>query len=98
MSKLLGEVIDVRKAKALSYEEYLGSGSLQLVDTVRVGHDADQPAAIRTQGQRALYNNLAKHVDLATRIDAKIKQVRPGAEWRGVHAREQGIKRRPTRS
>ena len=91
MSKLLGEIIDVRKAKALSYEEYL-KRIAQLVDTVRVGHDADQPAAIRTQGQRALYNNLAKHVDLATRIDAKIKQVRP-ADWRGVHAREQGIKR-----
>ena len=57
-----------------------------------MGHDADQPAAIRTQGQRALYNNLAKDADLATRIDARIKQVRP-ADWRGVHSREQEIKR-----
>ena len=91
MSKLLDEIIQARKAKALAYEEYLKQIA-QLVDTVRVGHDGDQPAAIRTEGQRALYNNLAKDADLATRIDARIKQVRP-ADWRGVHAREQEIKR-----
>jgi type I restriction enzyme, R subunit len=91
MSKLLDEIINARKAKALAYEEYLKQIA-HLVDTVRVGHDADQPAAIRTQGQRALYNNLAKDADLATRIDARIKQVRP-SDWRGVHSREQEIKR-----
>ena len=91
MSKLLDEIIHARKAKALAYEEYLKKIA-QLVDTVRVGHDADQPAAIRTQGQRALYNNLGKDADLAMRIDAKVKQVRP-ADWRGVHAREQEVKR-----
>ena len=91
MSKLLDEIIDVRKAKALSYEEYL-KRIAKLVDTVRAGQEGDRPASIKTEGQRALYNNLAKDADLATRIDAKIKQVRP-ADWRGVHAREQEIKR-----
>ena len=91
MSKLLDEIIHARKAKALAYEEYLKQIA-QLVDTVRVGHDGTQPSTIRTEGQRALYNNLAKDADLAARIDEKIKRVRP-ADWRGVHAREQEIKR-----
>ena len=91
MSKLLDEIIHTRKAKALAYEEYLKQIA-QLVDTVRVGHDGSQPSTIRTEGQRALYNNLAKDADLAMRIDAKIKQVR-SADWRGVQAREQEIKR-----
>ena len=60
--------------------------------TVRAGQEGDRPASIKTEGQRALYNNLGRDADLATRIDAKIKRVRP-ADWRGVHAREQEIKR-----
>jgi type I restriction enzyme, R subunit len=91
ISKLLDEIIHARKAKALVYEEYLNKIA-QLVDTVRVGHDADQPGAIRTQGQRALYNNLGKDADLAMRIDARVKEARP-ADWRGFHAREQEVKR-----
>lgn len=50
-----------------------------------------RPASIKTEGQRALYNNLDHNADLATQNDQKIKRVRP-ADWRGVHAREQGIK------
>jgi type I restriction enzyme, R subunit len=91
MSKLLDEIIHTRKAKALAYEEYL-TQIAKLVGTVRAGQEGDRPASIKTEGQRALYNNLAKDADLATRIDTKIKQVRP-ADWRGVLAREQEIKR-----
>lgn len=90
MSKLLDEIIVARKAKAIAYEEYLNQIA-KLVGAVRVGHDGDQPSAIRTEGQRALYNNLAKDADLAMRIDEKIKHARP-ADWRGVHAREQVVK------
>lgn len=90
MSKLLDEIISARKAKALAYEKYLKEIAA-LVGTVQAGQEGDRPAAIKTEGQRALYNNVAKDADLAMRIDAKIKQVRP-ADWRGVHAREQEIK------
>ena len=90
MSKLLDEIIAARKANALAYEAYLDQIA-KLVETVRAGQEGDRPAAIKTDGQRALHNNLSKDADLATRIDAKIKQVRP-ADWRGVQAREQQIK------
>lgn len=90
MSTLLDEIIVARKANALAYEEYLKQIA-RLVGTINAGQEGGRPAAIRTEGQRALYNNLAKDAELAMRIDAKIKHVRP-ADWRGVRAREQEIK------
>jgi type I restriction enzyme R subunit len=90
MSKLLDEIIVARKAKAIAYETYLKQIA-KLVSAVNAGQEGDRPAAIQTEGQRALYNNLAKDADLAMRIDTKIKEVRP-ADWRGVHAREQEVK------
>jgi type I restriction enzyme, R subunit len=91
MSKLLDEIIAARKAKAIEYEKYL-QDIAKLVGTVAAGHEGDRPATIKTEGQRALYSNLGKDAELAVRIDEKIKQVRP-ADWRGVPAREQEIKR-----
>jgi len=91
MSKLLDEIIAARKAKAIEYEKYL-QDIAKLVGTVAAGHEGDRPVSIKTEGQRALYSNLGKDAELAVRIDEKIKQVRP-ADWRGVPAREQEIKR-----
>lgn len=91
MSKLLDEIIIARKAKAIEYEEYLQELA-DLVATVGQGHDGSQPGSIKTEGQRALYNNLDHDVDLAVQIDERIKAIRP-ADWRGVPAREQEIKR-----
>ena len=90
MSKLLDEIIAARKAGALAYEEYL-TQIAALVGTVRAGQEGDRPTAMKTEGQRALYNNLSKDVDLAMKLDAAIKKARP-ADWRGVQAREQEIK------
>ncbi|AOG04372.1 type I restriction endonuclease subunit R [Bosea sp. RAC05] len=90
MSKLLDEIIAARKAKAIEYELYLKEIA-KLIGTVNAGQEGDRPSNIKTEGQRALYNNLGKDADLAMRIDEKIKQVRP-ADWRGVQAREQEIK------
>jgi type I restriction enzyme R subunit len=90
MSALLDEIIVARKAKAIAYEEYL-KRIAKLVHTVSAGQEGDRPAAIQTEGQRALYSNLAKDAELAVRIDARIKQARP-ADWRGIPAREQEIK------
>ena len=91
MSRLLDEIIAARKAKALDYEKYL-QDIAKLVGTVAAGHEGDRPASIRTEGQRALYSNLDKDAELAVRVDERIKQVRP-ADWRGVPAREQEVKR-----
>lgn len=90
MSKLLDEIIAVRKAKALEYEKYLQELA-KLVATVNQGEEGDRPSSIRTEGQRALYNNLDHDAVLAIQIDQKIKDIRPD-NWRGVPAREREIK------
>ena len=91
MSKLLAEIIEARREKALTYEEYLKQ-ILELMRKVREGVDSDRPSTIRTDGQRALYNNLGKDAGLTARIDTVIKTRAP-ADWRGVLAREQTVKR-----
>jgi type I restriction enzyme R subunit len=91
MSKLLDEIITSRKVKAIDYEHYLQDVA-RLVNVVAAGHEGDRPLSIKTKGQRALYGNLGNDAELAVRIDERIKQVRP-ADWRGVPAREQEIKR-----
>ncbi len=90
MSKLLDEIIAARKAKAVEYEEYLQELA-KLVATINSGQAGDRPASIKTEGQRALYNNLDHDEELVIKIDQTIKLVRP-ADWRGVHSREQQIK------
>ena len=90
MSKLLDELIADRKAKAVEYEEYL-KRIAELVKKVDAGKAADTPARLDTPGKRALFNNLDKDEELALKIDAEVRRVRPDG-WRGVQAREQAIK------
>ena len=90
MSKLLAEIIQARKEKALAYEEYLRQIA-ELMKKVRESDDGERPPTIRSEGQRALYNNLGKDAGLAGRIDAAVKTRAP-ADWRGVMAREQRVK------
>jgi len=66
MSKLLDEIIKVRKAKAIEYEEYL-KRIAELVNTVEAGQTEDTPKQLDTSGKRALYNNL-KEAKLVSRI------------------------------
>jgi type I restriction enzyme, R subunit len=57
MSALLDEVIAARKAKAISYEEYLKRVA-EICGKVSSGRDADTPKNLNTPGKLALYNNL----------------------------------------
>ena len=57
MSELLGEVIKLRKTKAVEYEEYLKKIA-NLVAMVQVGKAEETPEKLNTPGKRALYNNL----------------------------------------
>ena len=57
MSAQLQEIIALRKAKALEYEEYL-QRIAELAKRVAAGQPPDTPAALDTPGKRALYNNL----------------------------------------
>ncbi|WP_295391310.1 HsdR family type I site-specific deoxyribonuclease [uncultured Thiodictyon sp.] len=57
MSAQLQEIIELRKAKAIEYEEYL-KRIAELAQRVAAGQPHDTPAALDTPGKRALYNNL----------------------------------------
>lgn len=91
MSALLDEIIASRKARAIEYEKYL-KRIAELVKQVEAGKSADTPEQLDTPGRRALYNNLNQNQELALKIDEMVKNTRPDG-WRGVHAREQIVKR-----
>jgi type I restriction enzyme, R subunit len=90
MSTLLDEIITARKAKAIEYEEYL-KRIAEVAKKVEAGQAEDTPRALNTPGKRALYNNLKLDLELALKVDERIRQVRPDG-WRGVQTREQVIK------
>ena len=91
MSTVLDEIIAARKAKAIEYEEYLNKIA-DLAKNVQAGQPDDLPEQLNTPGRRALYNNLGENESLAIEIDTAVKENRPDG-WRGVHTREQVIKR-----
>ncbi len=90
MSALLNEIIALRKAKAIEYEEYLRRIA-DLARQVQSGHSDSTPARLDTPGKRALYNNLNQNEELALRIDETVKRARPD-DWRGNEPRERVIK------
>ena len=90
MSKLLDKVIAERNAKALEYEAYLEKIA-EIAKRVQAGQADEIPEALKTPGQRALYNNLGQDEALALRIDETVKTVRPDG-WRGMQAKERIIK------
>ena len=57
MSAQLQEIIELRKAKAIEYEEYLKRIG-DLAKRVEAGQSEQTPEALDTPGKRALYNNL----------------------------------------
>ena len=57
MSALLDEIIALRKAKAIEYEEFL-KRIAELAKKVQAGKGDDTPEKLDTPGKRALYNNL----------------------------------------
>ncbi len=59
MSTQLQEIIELRKARAIEYEEYLRRIA-ELVKNVEAGKGDDTPAKLDTPGKRAIYNNLQR--------------------------------------
>lgn len=91
MSELLDEIIALRKAKAIEYEEYL-KRIAELAKQVQTGQIDGTPEQLNTPGKRALYNNLNHNLDLALQIDATVKRVHPD-NWIGFEPRERVVKR-----
>jgi type I restriction enzyme R subunit len=90
MSKLLDEIIALRKAKAIEYEQYLKRVA-ELSKRVEAGQSDEMPERLNTPGKRALWNNLGQDEGLALKIDAAVRGVRPD-DWRGIQTREKTIK------
>jgi len=59
---------------------------------VEEGASPDMPQTLNSRGKRALYNNLGQDEDLALRLDAAVRKVRPDG-WRGNAQKEKVIKR-----
>jgi type I restriction enzyme, R subunit len=105
MSVLLDEIIVSRRNKAIEYEEFLRRIA-ELAGRMMAGQAEDVPEPLkRNRGLRAVYNALlaepdrvaespeaakAEALDLAQRIDAAIKRVRPDS-WRGHEVKERAI-------
>ncbi len=90
MSTLLNAIIKERKDNAISYEEFLKKIA-DLANKVQTGNSGTTPDTIKTQAQRALYNNLGKDENLALSIHKKIMIIKPDG-WRGNEPRENMIK------
>lgn len=90
MSKLLAEIVRERKAKAVSYEEYL-KRIAALAKRVANLTRPDLPPVIQTNAQRALYSNLGKNEGLALKVDAAV-QASMVADFRGNTPAENIIK------
>lgn len=90
MSKLLDAVIQERKAKAISYAVYLEKIAF-IAKTVKEGKSDATPEVLKTQGQRAIYNNTGKDEHLAVKLDKAIKKAKRDG-WRGNLAKEREIK------
>ncbi|KXU29474.1 restriction endonuclease subunit R [Sphingobium sp. 22B] len=90
ISALLDEIIKVRKAKAIDYEQYLQQIG-DLIGNLAQGKGDSTPPTLNTPGKRALFNNLGENEDLALQIDNAVKANRPDG-WRGVEPKERTIK------
>ncbi len=90
MSSLLNEVIKERRAKAISYEEYLKKIAA-LAARVHSGLKPTTPPSLRTPAQRALYNNLHENEELALILHGNIMDRKPNG-WRGIDTREKVVK------
>lgn len=82
MSKLLDALIEQRRKGAVTYREYLEKiAKLTKEATMPGGGPAGFPASMKTQAQRALYNNLGKDEGLAIKVDAAVHSSRQDG-WR----------------
>ena len=90
ISKLLDELIKLRKEGAIAYEEYL-KRIAELAKQANSGQSEDTPDEITTAGMRVLYNNLNENLELVVQIDKAVKTKSP-ADWRGNKPRENVVK------
>lgn len=90
MSKLLNSIIQELRQNRIDYEEYLRKMA-DLAKKVSTTERDDLPKTIKTNGQRALYNNLNKDEVLSLACDEAV-QYNKLNDWRGDDKKENMIK------
>ncbi|MCX2836068.1 type I restriction endonuclease subunit R [Microbulbifer thermotolerans] len=91
MSVLLDELIELRRQKAIEYQEYLERIRELSRKVIRPEQTASAyPPSMDTNPKRALYDNLGQDEVLATKIDSAIRYTKK-ADWVGDRFKEREI-------
>ena len=92
MSELLDELIELRRQKAIEYQEYLEKIRSLASRVVRpeATSDGQYPPKMDTQAKRAFYDNFGQNEDLATKIDLAVRQTKK-ADFVGDRFKEREI-------
>ncbi len=92
MSSLLSELIELRRKKAIEYQEYLEKIREIARNVIKPNADGGSryPASIDTPAKRALYDNLGRDEILANRIDTAIRYTKK-ADWIGDRFKEREV-------
>ncbi|WP_212001176.1 type I restriction endonuclease subunit R [Chitinophaga sp. HK235] len=90
MSLLLSEIIKQRKAKAISYEEYLKEIAT-LARQVQEGKTSDTPRELDSPAKIVLYHHFDKNVEKAMMVHEAVTVYAPSG-WKGDLAKENRIK------
>jgi type I restriction enzyme, R subunit len=91
MSELLQELIRKRKEQAADYEQYLQE-LVALAKKVKRTEGQDKyPEKVKSEGQKALYDNLNSNYELALTIDETVKYTAKDG-WRENKIKERQIK------
>lgn len=90
MSKLLEELIRLRKEKALEYEAYL-QRIKELADQITQPSKSSYPETLKTNGTRALFDNLDRNEGMAIALDAVIQATKMDG-WRDGGLKEKRLK------
>lgn len=91
MSVLLNELIELRRQKAIEYQDYLEKIRELAAKVVRPERTSSSyPASMDTNPKRAFYDNFGKDEWLATKIDSAIRYTKK-ADWVGDRFKEREI-------
>lgn len=91
MSVLLNELIELRRQKAIEYQDYLEKIRELAAKVIRPEQTASSyPASMDTNPKRAFYDNFGKDESLATKIDSAIRYTKK-ADWVGDRFKEREI-------
>ena len=91
MSVLLDELIELRRQKAIEYQEYLERIRELAKKVIRPAQaNTNYPTSMDTQAKRALYDNFGNDEVLATKIDSAIRHTKK-ADWVGDRFKEREL-------